>query len=97
MVFANGNAGNVGNAGGFGTPLAPPATSKNVISVGATTSVRLHGSGLPAGNRFRKTPLRSRHTPLLAPRKMAGLNPRSSPRHADSTEWPAPSGRMPLP
>ncbi len=46
MVFANGNAGNVGNAGGFGnTTLAPPATSKNVISVGATTSVRLDGSG----------------------------------------------------
>jgi len=46
MVFANGNAGNVGNVGGFGdTTLTPPATSKNVISVGATTSVRMDGSG----------------------------------------------------
>ncbi len=45
-VFANGNAGNVGNVGGFGdTTLAPPATAKNVISVGATTSVRMDGSG----------------------------------------------------
>jgi hypothetical protein len=46
MVFANGNAGNIGNVGGFGdTTLTPPATAKNVISVGATTSVRMDGSG----------------------------------------------------
>ena len=50
MVFANGNAGNHGNpsggAGGFGdTTLTSPASAKNVISVGATKSVRLDNSG----------------------------------------------------
>jgi uncharacterized repeat protein (TIGR01451 family) len=41
IVFANGNAGSVGNAGGFSDiTVTPPGTAKNVISVGATESVR---------------------------------------------------------
>ena len=61
IVFANGNAGNVGGVGGFGdTTLTPPATSKNVISVGATTTVRMDGSGCETdeiqGNSFAIAP-----------------------------------------
>lgn len=49
IVFANGNAGVQGDVGGFGeTTITPPATAKNVISVGATESVRLDGSGCEA-------------------------------------------------
>ena len=49
VVFANGNTGNHGNtgggAGGFGdTTLTSPTSAKNVISVGATKSVRTDGS-----------------------------------------------------
>ncbi|HUI05396.1 MAG TPA: choice-of-anchor D domain-containing protein [Verrucomicrobiae bacterium] len=50
MVFANGNDGNHGNPGGGGggfgdITLTSPASAKNVISVGASESVRLDGSG----------------------------------------------------
>ena len=46
VVFANGNKGSSGNVGGFADiTVTPPATSKNVISVGATKSVRMDDSG----------------------------------------------------
>ena len=46
VVCANGNAGSQGNVGGFSDiTITPPATAKNVITVGATENVRLDGSG----------------------------------------------------
>lgn len=45
-VFAGGNAGSVGNVGGFGDILVTaPATAKNIIAVGATENFRVTGDG----------------------------------------------------
>lgn len=45
-IFAGGNAGSVGNVGGFGDILVTaPATAKNIIAVGATENFRVTGDG----------------------------------------------------
>ena len=46
VVFANGDHGSSGNVGGFeDVTVLPPATAKNIISVGSSDNVRLDGSG----------------------------------------------------